>query len=286
MNLTLVARIPRFIGSRTIKNLLINCATYISGTNDHITNVDGCKFICQVDTQTERSAILEGGYDNFPKTICAPFLTPEGTCIDVGANVGFWSCWFARDKTTGVVYSFEPSQRNFTRLMCNVEFNHLTHRIRGYRCGLSNSEEKRVLYRSSDYGSLSVEKPKENSATNSHSEGVVELRMLDSFLPDIETPVEFIKIDVEGYEYEVIAGGIELIKRYKPTILFEVNAHYLLGKGVTLQSLVDLLPSEYSFHSLHGNHVRKLNCDMLLNPTDLFDVIATCDVSKVSKYCM
>lgn len=285
MNLTFVARIPRFLGSRTIKNLLINCATSISRTTDHMTTVDGCRFMCQVDTQTERSAVLEGGYDNFPKKICTPFLTPEGTCIDVGANVGFWSCWFAQDKTTGLVYSFEPSQRNFTRLMGNVEINHLTHRIRGYRCGLSNSEEKRVLYRSSDYGSLSVEKPRENSATDSNNEGVVELRMLDSFLPDIETPVELVKIDVEGYEYEVIAGGKELIKRYKPAILFEVNAHYLLSKGVTLQSLVDLLPTEYSFYSLHGDHVRKLNCEMFLNPTDLFDVIATCDVSKISKYC-
>jgi FkbM family methyltransferase len=286
MNLSLVGRIPRFLGSRTVKNLLVNFVTKITGTTNHITTVDGCRFICQVDTQTERSAVLEGGYDDFPKKICEPFLTPEGTCIDVGANVGFWSCWFARVKTTGVVYSFEPSQRNFTRLMGNAELNQLARRIRGYRCGLSNSEETRVLYRSSDYGSLSVEKPTENSATDSNNEGVVELRMLDSFLPEINTPIEFIKIDVEGFEYEVIAGGIELIKRDKPAILFEVNAHYLLGKGVTLQSLVDLLPSEYSFYSLHGDHVRKLNCDMLLKPTDLFDVIATCDVSKISKYCM
>jgi FkbM family methyltransferase len=241
--------------------------------------------MCQVDTQTELSAVLNGNYDSFAKSVCSSFISPTGTCIDVGANIGFWSCYMAKLKSTGSVFSFEPSERNFQVLSENVKRNNLAQGVRAFKCGLSNLDEHRSLYRSSDYGSLSFEAPVEPPPTNQTIEGNIELRTLDSFLLDFDTRVELIKIDVEGYEYEVLSGGTKLIRSHHPTILFEVNAHYLLAKQISISSILDVMPNAYEHFILRDSYVEPLDPNMSLQPTDLFDVIATCEPEKLQHFC-
>ena len=278
MELTFVGRIPRFLGSRTIKRLIISTICFVTQSNIHKTTIGKCTFRVQVNTEMERNAVLQGSYDSFAKQVCKRFISVDGTSIDVGANVGFWSCDMALNKTTGTVYSFEPSQRNFDALTSNIEQNKLGLRVKCFQCGLSSHEESRQLYKSSDYGSLSIHKPDVTVFSENMQCGTINLRSLDSFKQDFTSKVDFIKIDVEGYEFEVLSGAKELIFSDLPAVLFEVNAYYLVKSGVTLESILTVFPDCYNFYMLKDTRVETLNLRTLLKTTDLFDVLATPEV--------
>ena len=67
--------------------------------------------------------------------------------------------------------------------------------------------------------------------------------------PDVKE-IDFIKLDVDGYEYKVIQGGINSIKKFKPIMIIEFSNYTLVECGDSLESLADLLASlGYSFYS-------------------------------------
>jgi hypothetical protein len=58
------------------------------------------------------------------------------------------------------------------------------------------------------------------------------------------TPIDFIKIDVEGAELSVLRGGCQVIKKYKPFIIFEHSARRAKFYGTTSKQIYDLLTEE------------------------------------------
>jgi hypothetical protein len=62
--------------------------------------------------------------------------------------------------------------------------------------------------------------------------------------------VDFIKLDVDGYEYKVIRGGVDTIRKFRPVMIIELGKYTLKSFGDNLESLIDLLASlGYSFYS-------------------------------------
>ena len=63
--------------------------------------------------------------------------------------------------------------------------------------------------------------------------------------------IDFIKLDVDGYEYKVIQGGVNTIKKFNPIMIVEFGKYTLKKKsGHRLEDLIDLLSSlGYSFYS-------------------------------------
>lgn len=142
-------------------------------------------------------------------------ISPDKVFLDIGAHVGTYS-WLCGRKALHT-YSFECNPRVFCYLAANIGLHGLEEKITPYSCALGN-ETKTIDYyiRSEDGGGNGVK------VLNSRDEHIrkvpVEMRTLDSF--HFEN-VGCIKIDVEGFEKEVLMGGIETIQRCKPSILFE-----------------------------------------------------------------
>ena len=62
--------------------------------------------------------------------------------------------------------------------------------------------------------------------------------------------IDFIKLDVDGYEYKVIRGGFNTIAKFKPVIIIELGEYTLREYGDKAEDLIDLLASAgYSFYS-------------------------------------
>jgi hypothetical protein len=55
--------------------------------------------------------------------------------------------------------------------------------------------------------------------------------------------IKFMKIDIQGYEYFMLKGASEIIKRYKPDIFIEIEDHQLSQFGLKKQEIIDLLKS-------------------------------------------
>lgn len=140
----------------------------------------------------------------------------EGTFVDIGAHIGFYSIPMARIFQN--VYSFEPSPFQLSFLVKNKSINQANN-INIFDCALGESVTDKQLYimgRSGGSNTLLPEIAAEGNPMNTVS---VQVRTLDSLnIPK----VEIVKIDAEGFESEIIMGGFETIRKYRPIMFCEV----------------------------------------------------------------
>jgi FkbM family methyltransferase len=126
-------------------------------------------------------------------------LTRESVVLDIGANIGVMTRLFA--ERAGHVHAFEPSPRALDLLRLNAPANCTIHPIAiGEKNGSTHLAEVEACDRS-------------HIATNGLR---VPIRTIDS----LDLDPDFIKIDVEGYEPQVLRGSIETLKR-GPIVMFE-----------------------------------------------------------------
>jgi FkbM family methyltransferase len=134
--------------------------------------------------------------------------------LDIGANIGYVTSWLA--KRWSHVTSFEPTPLTYKCLQLNCTKSNISL----HNFGLSDVEEN-LCFATSDL------KPDQNQIITDESKlrknwevTRVPTRRLDSFN---FSAVDFIKIDVEGHEYQVIQGALKTIQRCRPAIVIEIS---------------------------------------------------------------
>ncbi|HTB06525.1 MAG TPA: FkbM family methyltransferase [Bacteroidia bacterium] len=155
------------------------------------------------------------------------YIKPGMTVIDIGANIGFYSALFAKMVgEKGRVYSFEPDPVNFSHLVSNTKkFKNATVN----NAAVSDKSGTIKLYRYN----LNVEF--KTYDVNGESTDFTEIKCvsLDDYFKNGET-ADVVKTDTEGYDYFVINGMKELIRRSKNLVLITEFWPYMLNKsGIT-----------------------------------------------------
>lgn len=136
--------------------------------------------------------------------------------LDIGANIGNHSLFFAKFLKCEMVYSFEPFPRNISLLKMNMR--NYADKSKIFEIALSDKEGKLPLYNSQagNFGGFSL-----HSYSNGSSFIVnpsIDVITLDSLNLD---NISMIKIDVENHENEVLEGAKNTIIRNKPIIFIE-----------------------------------------------------------------
>lgn len=176
-----------------------------------------------------------------------PFIKRGDTVIDAGAFIGDHTIFYANlVGTKGKVIAFEPNPIAFKCLEYNMEpYKNVEVR----KEGLSDSEGKITLSTSDNAGAAYPKKSKKG----------IKCITIDSL--NLER-LDFIKVDVEGFEQNVIKGGQETIKKCKPAILIEIINDRLMFNGTTDNDLylylMDLgysIRNIYQGQSIHGDHI-------------------------------
>lgn len=143
------------------------------------------------------------------------FLPEDKWFVDIGAHVGTYALSFAK-KGAGV-HAFECSPRTYNFLCANVALHDLDFRVKTYNVALGASEgTTRYFFRSPDGGGngcLEFGKDQTNASVS------VPLKRLDDYKL---SNVGLLKIDVEGYEKQVLEGAQETLRQNQyPPFLFE-----------------------------------------------------------------
>jgi FkbM family methyltransferase len=151
-------------------------------------------------------------------------ISPGDTVWDVGANMGFMSWYFSQEKfSLNEIHLFEPLQKPFaiaSDLLGGIP------RVKLHNIGLGDKNQSIEIYRGVGSGNASI---KINNIINNISNNsslvseVIHIKRGDDIIKDGESKLpSLIKIDVEGYECEVLRGIQEIIKLKQPVILFEI----------------------------------------------------------------
>ena len=154
-------------------------------------------------------------YEKLSLNLWYTLTRKEGYFADVGAHTGIYSLVANIDKKENSVISLEPFFINFSRMLSNMRLNNISTN-NCFLSALSNTE--------------GVDKIKINTKNFYHSSGgkisidgnlQIEKKILDNF--NFPKPLKLIKIDTEGHEYKVLQGSENVIKKYLPDIIFEIN---------------------------------------------------------------
>jgi FkbM family methyltransferase len=145
------------------------------------------------------------------------FLRETDLFIDIGANVGSYTILASGVKRAETL-SFEPSQETFQKLQRNVQINKLDDLVIAHNIGLGSETGILKFTKSLDTVNHIVK-----GADHQNGFEDIEVKRLDDLLPEFQKPT-LIKIDVEGFETEVLMGAeATLINQNLKAIIIELN---------------------------------------------------------------
>ncbi len=147
------------------------------------------------------------------------FVGPGMTVVDGGANLGIYTVAAAcLVGPTGRVLAFEPGAESYRTLMANVALNGFRH-VHVFHAALAETPGSAPLYHHRGPNSFSLARPPDGAGLAERTTTVT----LDRIIEEEEVDhVDFVKLDVEGAEELVIRGGEAMIRRFRPTFVFEV----------------------------------------------------------------
>ena len=178
-------------------------------------------------------------------------------CIDVGANVGEYTNALL-SSTNSIVIAFEPLDEPFSKLKDIQKQNQDRLILVNKGVGLIN-EYLDIYFNNDATGHASFSKVVQSVPyLNNKLSKKIEVVSLDTFFKDkLEYEVDFIKIDTEGFELEVLAGAKFLIKDKKPkAIQIEFNWHQMF-RGQTLFAFSEMLEGYSPFQMLPNDLIRR-----------------------------
>jgi FkbM family methyltransferase len=193
------------------------------------------------------------------------FISSTGTAIDVGANEGLFT--YVLSKRFHRVHAFEVNKE-----VANPIAQYNPGNITLHPCGLSSSSRTARFYipvtkgfASAGWGSLNRDNL---PGAKEFIEMDVEVRPLDDF--GIAS-VDFVKIDVEGHEIEVLKGGAKTIEQSRPIVLIEVKDDHLQSVNAWF------LARNFRHYSLEEVfNLRERNANHLYVPTERMDRLGIC----------
>ena len=188
----------------------------------HVVLFDIFSFYYHPNDQFVGATIAKNQYELFESLLVLSHVKKGDIVIDIGANIGYYSLLLAyRVGNSGHVYAFEPDPLNRKILTKNIDANNLNN-ITISDAAIDQAIGKAKLYLSEEnFGDhrLFLDKSEEQQRNRIK----IRCETLDHLFCNTitEKPISFIKIDTQGYEPFVIAGGRQLICKYKPTIFLE-----------------------------------------------------------------
>ena len=158
--------------------------------------------------------------------------------IDVGANNGLVSMRLAqRVGVGGRVLSFEPHPENFGRLEQNLSLNHLP-QVSAFPVGLGEVPGHASIS-SVDRFNLGMHRIVPDPSGGVEPAHPIELTTLDSVRERHSLDrLDWVKIDVEGYELKVVRGGLATLGDLRPRLFVEVDDAHLRTQGDSAEALL------------------------------------------------
>ena len=206
--------------------------------------------------------LMTGTFERDEIDFVQRFLRPGMVALDLGAHQGLYTLLASeRVASRGRVIAFEPSSRERKSLRLHLLMNLCRNvTIDDAALGNENTQANLFVVEGSQTGCNSLRPPKAASAA---SPVPVSVRRLDDWLSAHRIDrVDFIKLDVEGAELDVLKGASQLLQRRpRPVILAEVQDVRTLPWGYRAKEIINHLGSQgYKWYGLSdGGYVEDLD---------------------------
>lgn len=188
-----------------------------------------------------------------------PDLFRGGHVLDVGANIGYTACVFARGLAPGFkVFAFEPERQNFERLVRTMRRLGLADRVEAVHAAVGAAEGTVGLWRDvRHHAGHRVTTDAFRASRGVVASDTVPLLSLDGFMRErgIAGAVRFVKIDVEGYEPPVCEGMAATVEANPRLVAAVEYSPWAMGQmGFRPESVLDFFHARgFVIHVLHDD---------------------------------
>lgn len=207
-----------------------------------------------IDNGVELSLHQTGTYEKGILSFLQATLKKGDCFVDVGANIGVMSIFASQQvEIEGKILAYEAHPKTVELLKENIQLNQLAN-IQVYQYALGSTESSTKIYDNWQINRGGASLIVKNEQSVSYD---IKVHCLDSVFPENTIP-KVIKIDVEGFELEVIKGACSIIQKFHPILIIELSEN---RKNVHASSteIIDLVKSlgDYQIYKLKGGKERK-----------------------------
>jgi FkbM family methyltransferase len=185
--------------------------------------------------------LVYGEYERAISRNIRRHIADGGDCVDVGANVGFYSVMFAKLCPSRRVLAIEPMPDAIQYLGKNLKSNAVSDRVFVHRGAVGAVEETlpmNYIAGKVEYASLAnLVHPSVSSQLSQVEELSVQVDTLDNLVRSYDLAPRFVKIDVEGFEASVLVGSAGTIEEFRPVLLVEAEERMLRSAGSSVEEL-------------------------------------------------
>ena len=190
--------------------------------------------------------------------------------LDIGAHIGLFSVITAQlTGSKGKVYAFEPAAETNALLKQTTSINHLENTIEIYQQAMGASSGKTTFYVSA------VKADNSNSLVSYKDDRElyamdVDMLCIDDFVKNKNlASLAFIKIDVEGAEYDALCGAMNTLKNLRPACIVAIHPEPIAAKGDSLEKIYDLIAGN-GYHIYYQKKI--ISKETFCNNRDLIDL--------------
>ncbi len=218
--------------------VLYHAVKLFFGTEKRIIKRHGLYFEVDISEGLDLSLFLLGGFQKHVSNNKYISLDEDDVIFDVGANVGIMTLYFAQKVKKGKVFAFEPTHYAYQKLERNIAINpKLKENIQTVQAFFTSKEKKRSeIHAFSSWKidkGIASEQHQVHGGTAMSIEGVP-VTTLDEFVKKHRiNRLDFIKIDTDGHEFDILTGAEKTVKQLRPKIIFELGQYVMDEKGIT-----------------------------------------------------
>jgi FkbM family methyltransferase len=231
----------------------------------------GFKILLDLSKEVDRNIYLND-FENNTIDFFKKSLKKGMTVFDIGANIGIYSLIASNKiKKEGKVFSFEPSDWAYKRLLHNIKFSKYSNIIIN-NTGIADNTGELKFYVCEDDAY--------NSIGNTPMKNIIGVNTINVFSLDDYVSmnnikkVDIIKVDTEGAEFLVFKGAEKTLKKHAPIIFFEYNPHAVKGFNYSSLDAINLIKSHgYRCYEFVENELVEIKDNIIKS----FDIIASKD---------
>jgi FkbM family methyltransferase len=245
---------------------------------------NGITYEIDLSEGIELSVFLFGSFQRHVSRNRYTSLPGDAVIFDVGANSGMISLQFAKLVPQGRVYAFEPTFYAFSKLKRNLELNPgLAKRVVAVQSFVSSSTlEKHDIKAYASWKVAGITdgiKHRIHGGVEKSTEGIGAVSLDDFCEQHKVARLDFMKIDTDGYELEVLKGAGKVISRFSPVIIFETGVYAMNERGLDFSDYIEFFNTRpYSlFNSINLKKINARNYDRYIPLKATIDILAVPD---------
>jgi FkbM family methyltransferase len=214
---------------------------------------------------------LDGIREEAATKIMKEFIKPRDVILEAGANIGYYTLLEAKImKGKGKIFAIEPELKNFESLKKNIALNGFEKMVERKQLAFSDKMGHLKFYVTKESNLHSCIKPKGEYKTIS-----VKTDTIDNFTKNKKAKINFIRMDIEGYECKVIKKMKSFLKQAGPLKLFiELHPHLVKTKEM-VNLLKDLKKNGFEVYKVisRDTFIRRCLGDSTIEDIKIKDLI-------------